>query len=376
MPTCSRSSNGSPRLLNRRAKCRRGAGAPRRGSRAAARAGGRPSPRVASSANRARSARHGGGCPRWAAGRRLASGAVLGATTVGLGFRILRGSLLGTSTGGSTRRRPPPRIVGSRAGPQDGCRERRASCRVTGPPRGSDLPPRCPVGRWPGRYLSMAMTATGAALPSPAGTSACVDGGRRRRRPGWPAPPSRSRRGGRRCPWAVGTHASMCRPARVVSKITVSGASPAAIVAQRRAGLVDREPQVLDRVEVVVHAHGQVTGHGADGGQLGGRRGHPQLQPLRTPPCPGRGALENRPSVVRSSRSRALVVVAPRSTRPAGPVGFSRGSGIMIRQTANRSALPRADPVSKRGGFRPRTHGRAVCTRLPVPGSLVLAGPR
>ena len=77
----------------------------------------------------------------------------------------------------------------------------------------------------------MAITATGAALPSPAGTSAWVDG-----RPSTAstsvastAQPKPSR--GTSWPLAVGTHASMCRPARVVSKTTVSGASPAAIAA-------------------------------------------------------------------------------------------------------------------------------------------------
>ena len=133
VPTCSRSSNGSPRLLNRRAKCRtRGRCSSTRISRSRSRRGSSFS-RVASSANSGavRSARRrlseiGGG---------VGDGARRRGGLDGLGRRRSRlrasaatsGSLpgcraLGTSTGGSAAGRRPPTADRGTARPRGGCR--------------------------------------------------------------------------------------------------------------------------------------------------------------------------------------------------------------------------------------------------------------
>ena len=142
-------------------------------------------------------------------------------------------------------------------------------------------------------------------------------------------------------PSAVGTHASMCRPARVVSKITVSGASPSGDLAERRAGLVDREAQVLDGVEVVVHPDREVTGHGADGGQLGRRGGHPQFEPLGAASVLGEGSprVDHPCVLLRSPRAR---VSGARPFVVSVPARVFQRERDRDPAVANRSALPRA----------------------------------
>ena len=387
MPTCSRSSNGSPRLLNRRAKCRTsGRCSSTRISRSRSRRGS-PFSRVASSANSGavRSAR-----------RRLSE----------IGRRVLGGRRRPRSAGGlGASRRPHGARVGTAVGgpaTSTGCSRRAPSCssgapasartagRAAAPPRrgsrrsmGTGSPGhrevlsctarRARSGRWPGRYLSMAMTADrrGRCRRRP-GPRPGWTGGRRRRRRGWRASPSRSRRGARRCPrrWAPRPR---CAGRRGSSRrSTVSGASPRGDLAERGAGLVDGQAQVLDGVEVVVHPDREVTGHRPDRGQLGRRGGHPQLQPLRAP------------SVLREGTPRVDHPSSAPSSPRARPSGRGRPS---CRARAGSGGTPGSDPASgqpqrvypgavRRQTWRsPRRHGRRPA-RLPGSRRLVLAGPR
>jgi hypothetical protein len=75
----------------------------------------------------------------------------------------------------------------------------------------------------------MAITPTGASVPLPPGTTSCVErrASTASTRVASTAQPKPSR--GTSVPAVVGTQASMCSPARVVSKTTVSGAPDVAI---------------------------------------------------------------------------------------------------------------------------------------------------
>ena len=390
VPTCSRSSNGSPRLLNRRAKCRTsGRCSSTRISRSRSRRGSSFS-RVASSAN--------SGAVRSARRRLSETGAASGSAS----------SSVGRSASGLARRRAgavagcgcavsavvsavvPASCLGG-VGLRDGGFVPAASdarylrrCGAMPVGRGRPALDRATERFWPDSASRVGRLVPGQVLVH-------GDDSDRRRA----AVPARHLRLGRR-PGVDGVDQRLQhRPAEPVARDVgaVGGGHPGLDVQpgargleddgqrlavrgrSRRggAGLVDGEAQVLDRVEVVVHPHGQVTGHGPDRGQLGRRRGHPQLQSFGAPAVLREGA-------PRVDHPSSAPHVAPRArlsrSRPSSPAR----PGPQTRRGTAREPIG-AQPAPELPGSTGRetcvlrtVHGRSP--RLPGPPGLRFPGPR